>query len=65
MKEEERKKFLSQRANFFGDNGKPYLVRCPECQFENYVPAVSLGICYNCGYLAPGADENAKVKHED
>ena len=40
-------------ANFRGENGKIYLVRCYKCGGkhgkENYLPAVSSGVCYSCG----------------
>jgi hypothetical protein len=34
-------------------NGNPIgLVRCPECDTENYAPVVGKGICYKCGFDA-------------
>lgn len=44
--------------NFYAD-GKAYLVRCPECGKENYVPAVILGRCAWCGYNS-NKEENEK-----
>lgn len=52
--------FLSTRGNFYDDDGKPYLVRCPKCHRENYLPAVASGQCVWCGYKAEGLDENKK-----
>ena len=40
------------RENFRGKDGKPYLVRCPQCGRENYTANVSLGICTWCGWKA-------------
>lgn len=37
---------------------KIYLVRCPECNEENYAPAVSSGQCAWCGYEAKEEDVN-------
>jgi len=36
--------------NFCDKEGKPYLVRCPQCSNENYAFAVSTGICAWCMY---------------
>jgi ribosomal protein L37E len=36
----------------FEEDGKTYLVRCPECKQENYAMNVSTGICTWCGYDA-------------
>lgn len=34
---------------FVGDNGKLYLLRCPECKRENWSMAVATGRCAWCG----------------
>lgn len=44
------KKF-KHSCNFIGD-GKVYLVRCEECDRENYAIAVASGACAWCGYDA-------------
>ena len=36
-------------ANFTED-GKYFMVYCPKCLRENYVPAVATGICAWCGH---------------
>ena len=36
----------------FESEGRTYLVRCPKCGRENWVPAVSSGTCAWCGYSA-------------
>jgi len=51
-------KFL-KLGNFVGDNGKPYLVRCPMCESENYAASVASGACYACGW---NANKSLKVK---
>ena len=44
---------------FIGDDGRKWLVRCPECGKENYALAVKDGVCAWCGYEAnkDGEDE--------
>lgn len=37
---------------FLGTDGSVYLVRCPKCGLENYLPAVASGQCCWCGYIA-------------
>lgn len=32
--------------------GKIGLIRCPVCNHENYMLAVSSGVCYACGFNA-------------
>lgn len=46
--------------NFIGDNGKICLVRCTECDMENYAPAVMSGICVWCEF-----DANKEVEDEN
>ena len=36
--------------NFCNEEGRAYLVRCPECKETNYALNVALGICTWCGY---------------
>lgn len=36
----------------FTEEGKTYLVRCPECEKENYALNVASGVCTWCGYDA-------------
>lgn len=41
-------------------DGQIYLVRCPKCKMENWMPAVSSGTCCWCGFNAnkePGVGE--------
>lgn len=44
---------------FKGEDGKLYLVRCPKCGRENYLPAVASGKCACCGYKAQEKDMNS------
>lgn len=39
---------------------KHYLIRCPKCGRENYLPAVATGICVWCGYDGNGGEENGR-----
>lgn len=39
------------RTIYFVAAGKVYLMRCPECERENYGPMVSSGQCAWCGYV--------------
>ncbi len=41
---------LKSAPNFCDEEGECYLVRCPECEKENYSPAVASGMCSWCGY---------------
>jgi len=41
----------------FKRGGKWYLVYCPQCEMENYGPAVSSGRCAWCGF-----DMNKEIK---
>lgn len=47
------------------DDGRLFMVRCPECGKENYAAAVSGGICVWCGcyakdeHLEEGSKEQA------
>ena len=36
--------------NFCNEDGKAYLIRCPECDRDNYAFNVASGICTWCGY---------------
>jgi len=36
--------------NFRDEDGKLYVVRCPECKRENYALAVAGGRCCWCGW---------------
>lgn len=40
------------KGHVFTEDGKTYLVRCPECYAENYAPAVASGVCAWCNYNA-------------
>lgn len=44
----------------FRAKGKIYLQRCPECDRENYSPAVALGQCAWCGW-----DGNKELGNEE
>lgn len=33
-------------------DGEPFLQRCPECDRENYIMNVALGVCTWCGFNA-------------
>ena len=44
------------------DNGKWALIRCPECDLENYAPNVLSGICAWCGYDANKKEKNKEEK---
>jgi ssDNA-binding Zn-finger/Zn-ribbon topoisomerase 1 len=37
-------------GNFRTEDGKLFLLRCPECKLENYAPAVASGECAWCGW---------------
>jgi len=65
-------------GNFVTDDGRVFLVRCPECRLENYTPAVASGQCAWCGFhppdhwngthTVPGSRnwaEQAKKEHEN
>lgn len=45
----------------FIHNGKVYLVRCPNCDKENYAMAVSSGVCAWCGFDANKLGEMEKT----
>jgi ssDNA-binding Zn-finger/Zn-ribbon topoisomerase 1 len=47
-------------SNFYGDDGKFYMVRCPKCKRENWLPAVADGRCAWCGYK--GEDKKPKME---
>ena len=38
--------------NFYGKDGKPFLVRCPKCKCENWAISVAGGVCAWCGWKA-------------
>lgn len=40
----------NSRPNFCDEDGAAFLVRCPECEKENYVLNVPSGICTWCDY---------------
>lgn len=48
-----REMFASERDNFYGKHGDPFLVRCPACHRENWSMAVAGGTCAWCGWKAP------------
>lgn len=52
MKHQIAIKLEDNQANFRDDDGKPFVVRCPdpECARENYGPAVASGQCAWCGW---------------
>ena len=45
--------------NFTGKDGKFYMVRCPKCHKENWLPAVATGQCAWCGYKKEKDKESA------
>ena len=45
-------KLEDQRANFRDADGKPYVVRCPNCLKENWALSVSTGECAWCQWKA-------------
>ena len=55
---------LSQKSspNFCDEEGNAYLVRCPECKRENYIPMVATGVCAWCGY---NLNEHKVLENED
>ena len=50
MKNKSSDSFEIKEPNFRGINGQLYLVRCPKCLQENYLPAVASGQCAHCGW---------------
>lgn len=39
------------RGNFVDEEtGDFFMVRCPKCKLENWLPAVATGICAHCGW---------------
>jgi len=50
--DERRGRMNIAAPNFADADGRVYLVRCPECRRENYIPAVAIGRCAWCGYDA-------------
>jgi len=55
-----RKKYKAERPNYRGKDGQLYLVRCPQCERENYAMNVALGVCAWCGW-----DETKNIKPSD
>jgi hypothetical protein len=54
------------KCNFRSPDGKPYLVRCPNCDRENYSMAVSSGICAWCGWKATvEPEQESEVNNEE
>jgi len=59
--------------NFYGDDGRFFLVRCFACGGdrgrENWSCAVATGCCAFCGWTPadtpPGSEESAKRKRDD
>lgn len=52
--------------NSFISEGKVFLVNCPKCHTENYMPAVIDGICVWCNYDANKDEEYKRTlrKHK-
>jgi hypothetical protein len=50
---------MVKNKHYFIKDGKLYLIRCPEpeCELENYAPAVATGKCAWCGFDANEQDE--------
>lgn len=48
-----------KKGEVFKDGADLFLVRCPKCSKENYLPAVATGQCAWCGYMAQEEDVNA------
>jgi len=42
--------------------GRLFMVRCPKCHMENWLPAVATGHCAWCGYKA--TEKDLKTKKE-
>lgn len=36
--------------NFRDESGKLFMIYCPKCKLENYMPSVASGQCAWCGY---------------
>lgn len=51
--------------NFKDENGKLYLIRCPECKRENYAMNVSSGICAWCGFDGNANNNNKEVNNAE
>lgn len=52
-----------EHPNFI-ENGKVFLVKCPECNLENYAFNVAIGVCAWCGYDANAENKSEEVKNE-
>ncbi len=53
-------------GNFRDDAGQLFLIRCPACFAENYMPAVATGKCAWCGWHEKLKDEiESSKKHKD
>ena len=48
------KKGSTRNGLYLQVDGKYGLIKCPECNQENYALAVNSGICCWCGYNANG-----------
>ena len=55
---------LDEKENFYGKDKKPFLVRCPSCHLENYLPNVATGQCSWCGW-SEEAEEKAIDLHKE
>lgn len=53
-----------EHANFTLDDGKRALVRCEECDRENYALNVLSGVCTWCGYNINKRGEDAILHKE-
>ncbi len=47
---------MNKSSVFKSDDGRIFLVRCPECEEENYAMNVASGVCTWCGYKATEGD---------
>ena len=54
------KNFISFKGiDYYPLSGEIHLLRCPQCNRENYILNISAGVCTWCGYNA-NKDENLK-----
>jgi ribosomal protein L37E len=51
-----------KHPNFYGKDGTPFLVRCPECCRENYAFSVASGQCAWCSYQAERLEDETTDK---
>lgn len=47
-------------SNFIGKDGRLYMVYCPKCKRENWIPAVASGQCAWCGYTKTQKESEEK-----